>query len=147
MKRLVLTALLMVTALPFAFGQAGKGAGEQEEQKFIAAFSSAMEHNDLAALDRMMTPDYKFVNPSGGIQTKEDRLAPMKSGDLKYDLVKYDEFSVRRYGDVSVVIARATVKGHMKTTDVSGQFRATLVLQQTKGQWKLVSSQASPLGR
>jgi ketosteroid isomerase-like protein len=147
MKRLVLTALLMMTVVPFAFGQTGKSAGGQEEGRLVDEFAAAMEHNDAAAVDRLMLPEYKFVTPTGAVQTKEDRLAPMRSGDLKYESVKYDEVDVRRYGEIAVVIARATVKGHLKATDIGGQFRATLVLRQSKGQWLLVSSQASTIAR
>jgi uncharacterized protein (TIGR02246 family) len=141
--RIVLTALLVMTALSPGFAQIDDPVGK----KLVDEFAGAVEHNDVAALDRLMTSDYKFVTPTGAVQTKEGRLAPMRSGDLKYESVVYDELDVRRYGDTVVVIARVTVKGHMKTTDVSGQFRATLVLKEVDGRWQLVSSQSSPMNR
>jgi len=59
MQRLVLTALLMVmvAALSPASGQTGKSAGEQEAQRFVDAFASGLEHNDAAAVDRLLAPE------------------------------------------------------------------------------------------
>jgi len=147
MKKPVLTALLMMTVISSAFGQTRESTDQQAGQRFVDAFAEALQHNDAAAVDLLLAPEYRYVNPSGAVQTKEDRLAPMKSGDLKYGSVKYDEVDVRRYGEMAVVIARATVNAHLKAEDISGQFRATLVLRQSKGQWLLVSSQASTIAR
>jgi len=63
------------------------------------------------ALDRMTAPDYTFVTSDGNDSaTKEQRVAPIRSGDLKYDYAKYDEIKVRIYGEMAIVTAHVTVK-------------------------------------
>ena len=84
---------------------------------------------------------------AGIIQNKEQRLAPMRSGDLKYEFARYEEVNIRAYGNTAVVTARVAVKGQNKGADVSGQFRSTLTLVKLKGRWQLVASQANSIPR
>ena len=93
----------------------------------------------------MTAPDSTFVAPTGTIRNKEQRVAPMRSGDLKYDYAKYDEIQVRIYGDMAIVTARVTVKSELKGAPLNGQFRSTLTLFKVKGMWELVASQASAI--
>jgi ketosteroid isomerase-like protein len=91
----------------------------------------------------MTTPDYTFVNQNGVVQKKEQRLAPIKSGNLKYESVKYEEVEVHIYGDAAVVTARVDVKGSNRGADISGQFRSTIMLVKVKGRWLMAASQAN----
>ena len=102
-----------------------------------------MPTSQNAALDRMTAPDYTFVTPTGTIQNREQRVAPIRSGDLKYDYAKYDEIQVRIYGEMAIVTAR--VKSELKGAPLNGQFRSTLTLFKVKGMWELVASQASAI--
>ena len=148
MKRILLTAVLTLTALSAGYAApaaktAPKGGDEGAIRQLINELAAAFTHNDAAALERLMTPDYTFVSPAGDVQTRTERLAPMKSGDLKNEQVIYDEVSIRTYGSTAVVVSHVAVKGKSKGTAVGGQFRATLMLVKTKGQWQMVASQAS----
>lgn len=158
MKQPFSTALLVLTLLlAFCFGQAAAappltqperardGNDERAVRQFIDEFAAAFSSNDAATLDRLTATDYTFVTPAGGIQDKAQRLAPIKSGDLKYDSVKYEEVGIRIYGKMAVVTSRVVVKGQNKGTDISGQFRSTLTLAKMKGRWQLVASQANSI--
>ena len=142
MKRFVYVVILASAA--FCFGQTTHvGPDEQAVRKFVDDFSAAFSQNDAAALDRMTAPDYTFVTPTGTIQNKEQRVAPIRSGALKYEYAKYDEVSVRIYGETAIVTARVTVKSELKGAPLNGQFRSTLTLLKVKGSWELIASQAS----
>jgi len=147
MKRILLTAVLTLTALSFGYAAPAKPAQKSGDEgairQFVTELAAAFGHNDVAVLDRLMSADYSFVTPTGEVQTKGERLAPLKSGDLKYDQVIYDEVSVRTYGNMAVVISHVAVQGKNKGAAVSGQFRATLTLVKTKGKWQMVASQAN----
>ena len=130
----------------FCFGQTSHVSQDEETvRKFVDDFSAAFSQNDAAALDRMTAPDYTFVTPTGTIQNKEQRVAPIRSGDLKYDYAKYDEIQVRIYGEMAIVTAHVTVKSELKGASLNGQFRSTLTLLKVKGMWELVASQASAI--
>jgi ketosteroid isomerase-like protein len=141
MKRFV---YFIVLASVFCFGQiAHASQDEQTVRRFVDDFSAAFSQNDAAALDRMTASDYTFVTPTGTIQNKEQRVAPIRSGALKYDYAKYDEINVRIYGEMAIVTAHVTVKSELKGAPLNGQFRSTLTLLKVKGVWELVASQAS----
>jgi ketosteroid isomerase-like protein len=149
MKRIFSAALLLPAVLVVCFGQAAQretthvGSDERGVRQFIDDFAAAFSRNDAAALDSLTAPGYTFVTPAGGIQDKAQRLAPMKSGDLKYDSVSYEDVGMRVYGNMAVVTSRVVVKGRNKGADISGQFRSTLTLFKMKGRWQLVASQAT----
>jgi ketosteroid isomerase-like protein len=144
MKRFIYFAILASAA--FCFGQTAHVSQDEETvRRFVDDFSAAFSQNDAAALDRMTAPDYTFVTPTGTIQNKEERVAQVRSGDLKYDYAKYDEIKVRIYGEMAIVTAHVTVKSELKGASLNGQFRSTLTLLKVKGMWELVASQASAI--
>jgi ketosteroid isomerase-like protein len=71
----------------------------------------------------------------------------MKSGETKYESIKYDDVSVRSNaeGNGAVSISRATVKGTILGKPVDGQFRVTYVWSKTKDGWKLANGQTTPI--
>lgn len=145
------TALALVLALALtSTAAAAQHRGEPDSvavRRVVEEVAASFDHNDPALLDRLTTNDYTFVTPAGTIQTKEQRLAPMRSGELHYTSARYDEIVVRVYGSTAVATARVVVQSRMGTTDTSGAFRATLVLVKIHGRWLMVASHASALAR
>lgn len=148
---LPLTLTLVFLATPIAQAENPKegaaGGDGAAIQRFVDEFAAAFTANDAEAADRLTTPDYTFVTPAGAVQNGEQRLAPLRSGDLKYELVKYDEVKIRVYGDAAVVTARVTVKSKLKGTDIGGLFRSTLMLVRTPAGWRLAASQANAIAQ
>ena len=122
-----------------------QSANEQSVRKFIEEYAAALSSSDVPALDRMMAPDYSFVNQAGVIQNKAIRLAPLRSRELKYERVSYDQLQVHLFGGTAVVTARVKVKGANKGADVSGTFRSTLTLVRGADDWRLVASQSTTI--
>jgi len=153
MKPVVLSLVLTLATLSPAFAEAapvtpiGAIGDEQAVERFIDEFAIAISANDAAGVNRLTAPGYTFVTPAGALQTAEQRLAPLRSGDLKYESVKYDEVRVRLYGSVAVATTRVTVRGHLKGADIGGLFRSTLMLVKEEGRWRLVASQASTIAQ
>jgi ketosteroid isomerase-like protein len=50
---------------------------------------------------------------------------------------------VRVYGDTAVVTSQASLSGTNGASDISGQYRYTRVYARRRGQWKIVSFEAS----
>lgn len=150
MKNITLAAILIVMAFSVAFGQSAKSGvsdnkDERDVRQFVSDFAAAFQNNDAAALGRAFSDDYVFVNPAGALQNKKQRVDEVGSGDRKYELAKYDEVTVRVYGNTAIVTARVTVKGTNKGVPFSGQFRSLLTLMKIKGKWQLIASQANQL--
>jgi ketosteroid isomerase-like protein len=58
---------------------------------------------DVAALERLMDPDYLQIDAAGGAVDKEQVLAAFRSGERYWEEARSDEHRVRVYGDAAVV--------------------------------------------
>ncbi|HET9530937.1 MAG TPA: nuclear transport factor 2 family protein [Blastocatellia bacterium] len=148
MKRILVVAMLVATsALIFSqttrISANQKGNDEQAVLQVFKQVSAALNRSDTAALDRIYADDYTLINESGELTTKAPRLAAIKSGELKYESVVFDEVKVRLYGDTAVLIYRVTSKGQSRGQDIGGQFRATSTYVKLKGHWQLVAAQVT----
>ena len=140
---------MLVAASSFVFSQPArsganqKGNDEQAVRQLLNEVSAALGRADTAALDRIYADDYTLVNESGVLTTKAPRLAAIKSGELKYESVGFDEVNVRLYGNTAVATYRVTSKGQSKGQEIGGQFRATSTYVKIKGRWQLVAAQVT----
>ena len=148
MKRLLIVAML-VASFSFVFSQPTrsganqKGKDEQAVQQLLNEISAALGRSDTAALDRIYADDYTLVNEFGVLTTKAPRLAALKSGELKYESVSFDEVNIRLHGNTAVATYRVTSKGQFKGQEIGGQFRATSTYVKIKGRWQLVAAQVT----
>jgi ketosteroid isomerase-like protein len=148
MKHILVVAML-VAASTIVFGQPTrssahqKGNDEQAIRALLNELYTALGHNDVAALDRVYADDYTLVSESGVLSTKAQRLAWIKSGELKYESAGLDEVNVRLYGHAAVGTWRGMVKGQFKGQDIGGQLRVTGTFVKIKGHWKLVAAHIS----
>jgi ketosteroid isomerase-like protein len=108
MKPLLLAALISFVALPLALSQTpsptDNKTAEQEVRQMIEQYRTALTKKDTAALERIWADDYTFVNASGAVVTKAERLANLKSGATSLDTIVTDsDMKIRIYGgDVAV---------------------------------------------
>jgi ketosteroid isomerase-like protein len=148
MKHILVMAMLVATS-SFVFSQPTRSGANQkgnDEQAVLQVFnevSAALNRSDTAALDRIYADSYTLINEDGVLTTKAPRLAAIKSGELKYESVVFDEVNVRLYGDTAVLIYRVTSKGKSKGQNIGGQFRATSTYVKMKGRWQLVAAQVT----
>ena len=151
MKPLLLTALVSLIALPLAFSQTPSSAdnktAEQEVRAAIEQYRTALTNGDTAALERIWADDYTFINASGAVLSKTERLANLKSGATKLGTIETDpDVKIRVYGgDVAVAISRVTIKGQYSGKATSGQFQSSIVFAKTPTGWQLVCNQITPI--
>jgi len=148
MKRiLIVTVLVAATAFVFSqptrTGASQKGNDEQAIRQLLDEISSALSRNDTAALDRSYADSYTLVNENGVLLTKALRLAAIKSGELKFESVVFDEVNIRLYENTAVATYRVTSKAQFKGQEAGGQFRGTSTYVKTKGRWQLVAAQTT----
>ena len=56
----------------------------------IGQYRTALLKGDTAALERIWADDYTFINASGAVVTKAERLANLKSGATNLDTIEMD---------------------------------------------------------
>jgi ketosteroid isomerase-like protein len=151
MKPLLLAGLISFVALPLALSQTPSSAenktAEQEVRQMIEQYREALTKKDTPALERIWADDYTFINASGVVVTKAERLANLKSGATSLDTIVTDpDMKIRVYGgDVAVAINRVTLKGQYSGKATSGQFQASIVWAKTPSGWQLVCNQITPV--
>ena len=149
----ILLAVVMTLALPaLILSQTnGKNAdkktgGEQAARQTLDDLIVGLGKNDTAALDRIYADNYTFVGDTGMMMTKAERIAAMKSGDLKYESISHEVVSVNLFGDTAVIVTRITTKfaPGLKFTD--GKFITTGTFVKIKGRWQLVAAHNTRVG-
>jgi ketosteroid isomerase-like protein len=152
MKWTTLYAAVTVAFLSFAFGEAQQEStdktSEQEVRQMIEKYRTAILQRDIAALEKIWAEDYVFVNASGEVLTKAQRLANVKSGATKLDSINEKEnITVRVYQNSAVATSRLAIKGKYGGQSTSGQYRSTHVWVKGPEGWQLVANQLTALPR
>ena len=151
MKPLLFAGLISFVALPLAFsqtpGSADQKTAEQEVRAVIEQYRTALMKRDTAALEKIWADDYTFINASGTVLTKAERLANAKSGATSLSTIESDpDMKIRVYGgDVAIAISRVTIKGQYSGKATSGQFQSSIVFAKLPSGWQLVCNQITPV--
>jgi ketosteroid isomerase-like protein len=138
---LSLVASLVGTALL----PAGGPTVEDELRDLETRLSEAVVRGDAAFVDRVWDEDFFYTGVRGEVKRKADILNELKAGDLKFEVLKFDDVRVAPYGDVAVVNGRATAKGRNSKGLVVGEFRYTRVWVKRADGWKIVAFQGTPI--
>lgn len=127
---------------------ADKTTAEADLKKLINGAAESLAKNDADAMEKVYGDDYMLVTQDGVVQSKAERIAAMKSGDIKFSSFAYNDISVRFNPEVTgaVVIAKATFKAAQKGKSIDGDYRVTQVWGKDKsGAWKQYSAQATKI--
>lgn len=118
----------------------------REIDQLEEAWRSAVLSSNTSSMDSLLADDYTAITANGTLQTKQDWLASLRSGRLRFTALDISDRKVRFYGNTAVVTSRAQVEGTGSEGGAFGSFRYTRVyVQNVQGKWKIVSFEASPI--
>jgi len=155
MKRILLSVAMLIALPALVLCQTNgkntnkKGGDEQAVRQTLNDLAAALGKNDTAALDRIYADDYTFVGDTGMMMTKAERIAAMKSGELKYESISIEVVKLQLFGNTAVAINRITTKfapGLKFTKFTDGKFITTATLIKMKGRWQLVAAGNTRVG-
>ena len=141
MKTQTLVVLLAVAACQFCLAQTST---QQEVLQFERDACKAFLDADVAALERVLTPDFTLTLSNGDVETRADQINELRSGKVHYDLFENYDMLVRLYGnDTAVVLGKTRVKGIAdgKPFDRVVQFTDTMIKR--NGHWQLAAGHIS----
>jgi ketosteroid isomerase-like protein len=105
---------------------------------------SALLRSNVSAMSGLLADDYMAITANGMLESREQTLAHMRSGEMHFRSLVINDRKVRFYGDTAVVTSRAEVSGSTHEGDISGSYRYTHVwVREGRGPWKIVSFEAS----
>ena len=143
MKTAMLIVLVAILASRFSVAQT---PAEQEVLQFERDACKAFLDADVAALERVLTPDFTLTLSNGEVNTRADEINELRSRKVHYDVFENYDMLARLYGsNVAVVLGKTRVKGIVdgKPFDRVVQFTDTLIKRDA--QWRLAAGHVSRL--
>ena len=143
MKTATLVVLLAVAACQFCLAVT---PAQQEVLQFERDACKAFLDADVAALERVLMPDFTLTVSNGDVSTRADEINELRSGKVHYDVFENYDMIARLYGDnTAVVLGKTRVKGTAegKPLDRVVQFTDTLIKRD--GRWQLAAGHVSRL--
>jgi ketosteroid isomerase-like protein len=119
------------------------GTTEQTLLQLERDWEQANAKNDVAALERILAPEYVSTDSDGRLTTRAEGLARRKSGQVKFTAFTQDDYQTHVIGDAAIVTGRSTIKGTRDGKDWSGQERWTDVFVRRNGRWQAVATHSS----
>jgi ketosteroid isomerase-like protein len=137
------TLIVFVAVLTCRFCLAQTPA-QQEALQFERDACKAFLDADVAALERVLTPDFTLTLSNGEVSTRADEINELQSKKVYYDVFENYDMLARLYGnDMAVVLGKTRVKGTAdgKPFDRVVQFTDTLIKRD--GRWQLAAGHVS----
>ena len=116
-------AMLGVTAaMPAMAGDCGGPVTEDEALASEDARYAAQMNDDYGALQKLLGNDLVYIHSSAVVDSKASYIDSMKSGDVKYRVMRRSDVTVRTYGCVAIISGLGnfdvTVKGQELAVEI-----------------------------
>ena len=115
----------------------------------VQSLVTAQETLDVARMDQVLAPDYVEISPLGEVDPRARVLgfyAPdKKPAAAMVPHLTLDEVNTRSFGETAVLIARVRFTPQGASEPAGAGMRVTFVLRSSGGQWRVVSSQYTPI--
>jgi ketosteroid isomerase-like protein len=116
---------------------------EQEAQAAEDARYAAQTADDFAAMDRLFGEDLVYIHSSAVVDGKQSYLDSMRSGSVKYRVMRRSDVTVRTYGCLAIVSGNADFDVTVKGQDLSVALRFHSIWAKRAGGPQFVSWQAT----
>jgi ketosteroid isomerase-like protein len=118
-------------------------AATAEESRVMAITQlacDAFRTQDISAIKKLLAPEFTLVSSTSQVQTRDEVIAEVKSGDPKYEVFRNHSMSAKVYGNAAIVQGITSVKGASGGTPFAVDVRFTDTLIRHKGKWRLIVS-------
>lgn len=108
--------------------------------------TSALEHSDLTALDKLLADDLTYVHASGKVDSKTSFLDALRSGDLRYLSWEPGDLQVRLLTNTAVLTGAYHVRAidqRMQADPLDVQIIVLGVYAKRAGRWQQVAWQST----
>lgn len=135
-------ALAAITIV-FLLAASPVGAQATDEEEVMAVTQDACDaarEGDVDALRRLLAPEFTLVGSSAAVQSREEFLAEIESGDPEYDVFRNHDMTAQVYDDAAIVQGITSLAGRAGGEPFELDVRFTDTLIRVDGEWKLVVS-------
>jgi len=137
--QLIAPALLLAV---FAGGCAPARPTQSVEELERARFA-AMTHQDVTALASMLAPDLSYCHSNGVCETREQILATITGGRLRYKSIRVERMQARAEGDVEITNGTISIDVEENGQNLTLHLVYTGVYVVRDGRWQLTAWQST----
>jgi ketosteroid isomerase-like protein len=133
--------MVQAAPVPSLTGDAAKQVMAAEQAR-----TAALEHSDVATLERIMADDVTYIHASGKTDTKKSYLDAIRSGQLRYISWRAKNLHVRLLGSGAVIDGEYAVKvtdSRVQPTPFDINIFILTVYQQRNGRWQQIAWQST----
>ena len=146
--RLILKSVGWVMAwscmgLAQAAGGACNPVSSEEALKAEDARYAAQMGDDFAAMDKLFSPDLVYIHTSSVLDNKASYIESMRSGTVKYKVMRRSEVNVRTFGCVAIINGIGNYDVRVKDNDVNVVLRFTSIWQKKDNALEFISWQST----
>ena len=150
MRRILATALLILSANALAFGQ----CSEADKQKLMAldkAWSEVGQRGDRAALQNLYADDYMNPAPTGTLNKTQTIEAAVRDAERRKadpraaDQIAHDLYVITCTPNTATITHRNVVTAKADGREQHFYTRSAHFLEKRGGEWKVVSDAGGPL--
>lgn len=145
MNRHLVPGLWLLTGALLALPVRAASPAEEEVMAVTQAACDAFRLRDLAALEKLLAPEFTLVDPGGDVQPRSQSIDEVKTGDPQYEVLRNHGMAAHVYGDAATVQGITTLKGRSGGQPFEVDVRFTDTLIRSAGQWKIVVSHVTRL--
>jgi len=104
---------------------------------------AAQTTNDFAAMSKLYGEDLVYIHSSAIVDDKASYIDSMRSGTVKYRVMRRSEVKVRTYGCLGIITGNADFDVTVKGQDLSVQLRFSSIWAKRGDELQYVSWQAT----
>jgi len=146
--RLILRSMGLVMAwASMALAQAAGGAcnpvSSDEALKAEDVRYAAQMNNDFAAMEKLFSSDLVYIHSSSVLDDKASFIESMRSGSVKYKVMRRSDVTVRTYGCVAIINGIGNYDVRVKENDMNVVLRFTSIWQKKDNALEFISWQST----
>jgi ketosteroid isomerase-like protein len=145
MRIALLGALL---AISFVVGSSSTAQPLTDEQQILQLeqeWSRALKKEDRGALDRILHPDFTFIEPDGSVLSRKAYLADRSNNPAIIDSFEGTKMKVVLFGTTALVTGLSKCSEHRQGKSYRFQLRWKEIWLKGPTGWKVRAGQATPV--
>ena len=153
MLRVSMVAVAFMAWAPVALAQAPASKGNpndpvEQVRRLETQYGEALIKKDIATLQRIWSDDYQFINGSGALLNKAQRLENVRSTQTEIRAVQETDVRIRLVGgNTAVLTSHLVLTARYSGQEASGEYRNTAIWVKNQGSWQMVSNQITPIAK
>jgi len=104
---------------------------------------AAQMNNDFAAMEKLFSSDLVYIHSSSVLDDKASFIESMRSGSVKYKVMRRSDVTVRTYGCVAIINGIGNYDVRVKENDMNVVLRFTSIWQKKGNALEFISWQST----